>query len=108
MRTITQFQGGFKPIPPIILAGQNNLVDLLLYRISLPLASRIVARSHLAGVSLPNMQTYLLHCLKFASAKQNLFSDPTATAIQQGAGGLFRRANHLVRSAIIAAAEEQA
>ncbi|CAO0819703.1 hypothetical protein DFAR_100002 [Desulfarculales bacterium] len=28
--------------------------------------------------------------------------------MQQGSGGLFRRANHLVRGAIIAAAEEQA
>ncbi|CAO0820135.1 hypothetical protein DFAR_1390008 [Desulfarculales bacterium] len=31
MHTITQFQGNSKPILPIILAGQNNLADLLIY-----------------------------------------------------------------------------
>ncbi|CAO0823470.1 hypothetical protein DFAR_3710028 [Desulfarculales bacterium] len=29
MNTITQFQGDSKPILPIILAGQNNVADLL-------------------------------------------------------------------------------
>ncbi|CAO0823025.1 hypothetical protein DFAR_3460004 [Desulfarculales bacterium] len=32
-------------------------------------------RSHLAGVSLQNMQVYLLHHLKSVDVKQNLFSD---------------------------------
>ncbi|CAO0820954.1 hypothetical protein DFAR_2030009 [Desulfarculales bacterium] len=66
-----------------------------------------MVRSHLAGVSCQNIQNYLLHHLKIAGVKQNLFSDPAVIAIQQGSGGLFRRANHLARGAIIAAAEEQ-
>ncbi|CAO0821053.1 hypothetical protein DFAR_2090031 [Desulfarculales bacterium] len=53
-------------------------------------------------------QPALLHHLKIAGVKQNLFSDPAVTAIQQGSGGLFRKANHLARGAFIAAAEEQA
>ncbi|CAO0822051.1 Mg chelatase-related protein C-terminal domain-containing protein [Desulfarculales bacterium] len=53
------------------------------------------------------MQAYLLHHLKIAGVKQNLFSEPAVTAIQQGSGGLVRRANHLARGVIIAAAEEQ-
>jgi hypothetical protein len=32
LHTITQFEGDSKPYLPIILAGQNNLADLLLYR----------------------------------------------------------------------------
>ncbi|CAO0820219.1 hypothetical protein DFAR_1450007 [Desulfarculales bacterium] len=108
LHTVTQLQGDSKPILLIILAGQNNLADLLIYRASLPLASKVLARSHLAGVSLQNMQAYILHHLKIASVKQNFFSDPAVTAIQQGSGGLFRRANHLARGAIIATAEEQA
>ncbi|CAO0824298.1 hypothetical protein DFAR_570011 [Desulfarculales bacterium] len=47
----------------------------------LPLASKVVARSHLAGVSLQSMQAYLLHHLKIAGVKQNLFADPAITAI---------------------------
>ncbi|CAO0823189.1 hypothetical protein DFAR_3500007 [Desulfarculales bacterium] len=33
----------------------------------------MVARSHLAGVSLQDMQAYLLHHLKNVGVKQNLF-----------------------------------
>ncbi|CAO0824861.1 AAA family ATPase [Desulfarculales bacterium] len=106
MRTITQFQGDSKPTLPTILAGQNSLADLLIYSTSLLLVSRVVARNHLAGVSLQDMQVYFLHHLKIAGVKQNLFSDPAVTAIQQNSGGLFRRANHLARGTIIAAAEE--
>ncbi|CAO0824581.1 hypothetical protein DFAR_710044 [Desulfarculales bacterium] len=73
---------------------------------ALPLASRVVARSHLAGVFLQDMQAYLLRPLKIAGVKLNLFSDPAVTAMQQSSGGLFRRANHLARSATIAAAKE--
>ena len=47
LHTLTQFQGDSKPWLPIILAGQNNLADNLLYRTAIPLSSRIVARSHL-------------------------------------------------------------
>ncbi|CAO0822674.1 hypothetical protein DFAR_3220005 [Desulfarculales bacterium] len=104
VHTITQFQGSSKPILPIILAGQNNLAELCIYRIPLLLASRVLAKSHLAGVSLQNMQAYLLHHLKIVGVKQNLFSDQAVTAIQQGSSGLFRKANHLARGAIIAAA----
>ncbi|CAO0819799.1 hypothetical protein DFAR_1110069 [Desulfarculales bacterium] len=81
MNTITQFQGDSKPILPIILAGQNNLAHLLIYKTSQPLASRVVARSHLAGASLQDMQASLLHYLKSAGVKRNLFSDPAVTAI---------------------------
>ncbi|CAO0823806.1 hypothetical protein DFAR_3920014 [Desulfarculales bacterium] len=52
LHTITQFQGNSNPILPIILAGRNKLANLLIYKTSLSLASRVVARSHLTGVSL--------------------------------------------------------
>ncbi|CAO0823188.1 hypothetical protein DFAR_3500006 [Desulfarculales bacterium] len=29
MHTVAQFQGDSKPIPPIILAGQNNLAEYI-------------------------------------------------------------------------------
>jgi general secretion pathway protein A len=107
LHTLTQFKGDSKPLLPIILAGQNNLVDSLLYRTSLPLSSRIVARSHLEGVSRKHMEAYLAHHLKIAGIKHPLFSEAAVTAIHQGSGGLFRRANHLARGALIAAANEK-
>jgi type II secretory pathway predicted ATPase ExeA len=107
LHTLCQFEADSKPHLPVILAGQNNLVDLLQYRSSLPLASRIVARSHLEGIDLGQMQLYLAHHLRIAGVKTQLFSEPAITAIQQGSAGLLRKANHLARGALIAAANEK-
>jgi general secretion pathway protein A len=107
LHTITQFEADSKPLLPIILAGQNNLVDLLLYRTSIPLSSRIITKSHLQGVSRQDMELYLTHHLKIAGVTHQLFCEPAITAIHQGSGGLFRRANHLARGALIAAASEK-
>ena len=66
-----------------------------------------MAKSHLEGVDLNGMENYLKHHLTIAGVDQMLF-DPTAvTAIHQGSGGLFRKANHLARGALIAAADQQ-
>jgi type II secretory pathway predicted ATPase ExeA len=69
----------------LILAGQANLVDKLMYRTSMPLASRIVARSHLEGVNRQDMEVYLKHHLAIAGVKTALFDDTAITAIHQGA-----------------------
>ena len=107
LHTLCQFDADSKPYLPMILAGQNNLLDLLQYRSSLPLASRIVARSHLEGIDLEQMQLYLTHHLTIAGVKTQLFSPQAVTAIQQGSAGLLRKANHLARGALIAAANEK-
>lgn len=107
LHTICQFQQDSKPYLPLILAGQNNLVDKLLYRDSQPLASRIVSRSHLEGINRENMERYLRHHLAIAGVKKNLFDQAAVTAIHQASGGLFRKANHLARGALIAAARDQ-
>ncbi len=107
LHTLCQFEADSKPYLPIILAGQNNLLDLLQYRSSLPLASRIVARSHLEGIDLEQMQLYLTHHLAIAGVKTQLFSSQAITAIQQGSAGLLRKANNLARGALIAAANEK-
>jgi type II secretory pathway predicted ATPase ExeA len=104
---MTQFEQDSKPFLPIILAGQANLIDNLSYRNSQPLASRVVARCHLSGIDQNTMQDYLLHHLKIAGVKHMLFDDAAVTAIHQGSGGLFRKANHLARGALVAAAKEQ-
>jgi type II secretory pathway predicted ATPase ExeA len=107
LHTVCQFEKDSKPYLPIILAGQNNLIDKLSYRCSQPLASRVVARSHLQGSDLAGMQDYLKHHLAIAGIKQNLFDQNAITAIHQGSGGLFRKANHLARGSLIAAAANQ-
>lgn len=107
LHTLTQFEGDSKPYLPVILAGQSHLVDKLSYRTSQPLASRIVARSHLEGVSRIDMEHYIRHHLAIAGVKKNPFDPAALTAIHQGSGGIFRKANHLARGALIAAARQQ-
>jgi general secretion pathway protein A len=104
LHTICQFHKDSKHYLPLILAGQANLVDKLMYRASAPLASRVVARSHLEGLDRQGMHHYIGHHLKLAGIKNNLFEDSALTAIHQGSGGLLRKANHLARGALIAAA----
>lgn len=108
LHTLTQFEQDSKPWLPIVLAGQANLVENLHYRTSLPLAARVVARSHLKGGDQETMTAYLRHHLAIAGANRMLFDDTAITAIHQGSGGLFRKANHLARGALIAAAKGDA
>jgi len=107
LHTLTQFDGDSKPLLPLLLAGQNNLLDKLYWRTSLPLSSRVVARSHLEGVDRQGMENYLNHHLRLAGVNLLVFSDQAITAIHQGSGGLFRKANHLARGSLIAAAAEK-
>ncbi len=107
LHTITQFRKDSKSWLPVILAGQSNLVDKLMYRSSAPFASRVVARSHLEGLDRKGMEQYLDHHRQIAGVKNNLFEDAAVTAIHQGSGGLLRKANHLARGALIAASKEQ-
>lgn len=107
LHTLTQFEKDSKAYLPIVLAGQANLVDSLMYRSSLPLASRIVARSHLEAVSRAQMHAYLLHHLAICGLNHDIFENAAVTAIHQGSGGLFRKANHLARGAIIVAAKNK-
>lgn len=107
LHTLCQFHQDSKPWLPIILAGQSSLVDKLMYRSSMPFTSRIVARSHLEGVDRHGMEEYLTYRLAIAGVKTHLFDETAITAIHQGSGGLFRKANHLARGALIAAAKQQ-
>ena len=107
MHTLTVFEQDSKPWLPIILTGRTNLIDKLMYQTSLPLASRIVARSHMEPVSRHEMEQYLVHHLALTGVKSKIFDDAAVTAIHQGSGGIFRKANHLARGALIAAANAQ-
>lgn len=107
LHTMAQFEHDSKPYLPIVLAGQANLVDHLRYRTGLPLASRVVAKSHLKGIDQKTMEDYLRHHLQLAGVEHMLFDEAAVTAIHQGSGGLFRKANHLARGALIAAAHQR-
>ncbi|HSW62474.1 MAG TPA: hypothetical protein VLH56_04035, partial [Dissulfurispiraceae bacterium] len=91
-RTIAQFEGDSKPILAMILAGQNNLIDYLMFEQSRSLASRVVAKGYMEALKKQETAQYLQHHLRIAGTKENLFSEQAVTAIHQGSAGLLRRA----------------
>jgi type II secretory pathway predicted ATPase ExeA len=107
LHTLSQFHKDSKPWLPLVLAGHSTLIDKMMYRASTPLASRIVARSHMEGLDRQAMLQYLEHHLSLAGVKTNLFEEAAITAIHQGSGGLLRKANHLARGSLIAAAGQE-
>ena len=106
LHTLCQFQQDSMPWLPMILAGHSSLVDKLHFPGARPLASRVVARQHLPGANQEQMQAYLQHHMRLAGMETQLFEDAAVTAVHQGSAGLFRKANHLARGALIAAADE--
>jgi general secretion pathway protein A len=107
LHTLLQFEQDAKPWLPLVLCGQNNLIDNLSYPPAKPLASRVAARAHLEGIGRQQLLPYLQHHLAIAGVTRNLFEDAAVTAIHQGAGGLLRKANHLARGALIVAAGQK-
>ena len=58
-------------------------------------------------LSRQEMEQYILHHLAITGVKTNLFEDTAITAVHQGSGGALRKANHLARGALVAAAKDQ-
>lgn len=107
LHTLTQFEHDSKNLVTLILCGQTNLLDKLSYRGSSPLASRVIARTHLETLSQDQLAEYIKHHLKVAGQNKQLFDASALTAIYQGSGGLLRKSNSLARGGLIAAAIEE-
>jgi type II secretory pathway predicted ATPase ExeA len=107
LHTITQFDNDSKNLFSLVLAGQPNLLEKLTYRSSAPIASRIIARTHLSHLNQEQLAVYLEHHLSVAGVKKQLFSDQAITAIYQGSAGILRKANLLARGGLVAATMEK-
>jgi general secretion pathway protein A len=107
LHTLVQSPLDAKSILPIVLSGQTTLLDKLLFHTSRPFASRVVGRSHMDGLQLKDMQGYLSHHLRIAGCTKELFCEEAVASIQQGSGGLLRRAGTIARGALLAAAQEK-
>jgi len=106
LHTLAQFEFDSKPVMPMILCGQDLLMDHLMANTVRPLASRVLGRSHLEALRKEVMQEYLTHHLKLAGVSKQLFSEDAVFAIHQGSGGLLRKANSLAKTALMACAGE--
>ena len=108
LHALTQLPYDQKSLMPLVLSGQNILVDRLLYHTSQPFASRVVGRTVLSPLKREDMHNYLLHHLAIVGGSADLLSEEAVTAVHQSSGGLLRRANSLARCAMLAAATENA
>ena len=106
LHTITQFDGDKGERLSVVFCGQASFLDRITHHHAAPLASRVMARSHLSAISRDQMGEYVEHHLKIAGAKKRIFSDMAVAAVHQGSAGVLRRANHLCRGALVAAAAE--
>ena len=106
LHTLIQFEFDSRPVMPMILCGQDLLLDHLMSIPSRPLSSRVLGRSHLEALRKEVMSDYLSYHLRLSGTKQNLFSEDAIFAIHQGSGGLLRKANSLAKAAMMAAVME--
>lgn len=106
LHTLAQHDFDCESLLPIVLSGQMHLIDKLLYHTCRPLASRVLGKTLLQALKRADMEAYLTHHLAIAGISERLFSDEAITALHQGSGGLLRRANHMARASLMAAAAE--
>ena len=102
LHTVNQYKFDSIKLFSLILVGQNSLLDKLKYRTSIPLASRVITRAHLAAINESQMNDYINHHLKISGVKVKLFSKNAISAIYQGSGGGLRKANSLSRGSLLA------
>jgi general secretion pathway protein A len=84
-----QFEMDSKHLLSIILAGQNNLLNKLMYLTSRSLSSRVISRSHLEGLKQKDVAWYLEHHLEITGIQEQLFPDVAILAIHQGSSELL-------------------
>ena len=107
LHTLAQFEFDSRPVMPMILCGQDLLLDHLMSNDVRPLASRVLGRSHLEAIKMEVMKEYLEHHVMLAGGTAKIFSQEAVFAIHQGSGGLLRRANSLAKNAMMACAMEE-
>lgn len=106
LHTLISFEQDSKPYITLVLCGQASLIDKLQYRSSAPLASRVMAKSHLTTLPRGQLDDYLLHHLTICGVKKPLFDPAAVNAIFQGSSGMLRKINDLARGGLLACASE--
>lgn len=107
LHTLLIFDQDSRNFISLVLCGQSQLRDKLSQRTVSPLASRVIAHTHLGNLSLSQMEEYVNHHMKISGTTSELFEKNAITAIHQGSAGILRRANALARGGLVAAAREK-
>ncbi len=88
----------------LLFVGMTELRRRLSMAVHESLASRIVVRYHLAGLTREELPAYLTHRLNLAGCTLPIFEDAAVEALFQASRGLPRKLNHAAHYALSAAA----
>jgi general secretion pathway protein A len=88
----------------LLLVGLTELRRRLAMAVHESIASRIVVRYHLSGLSREELPRYLTHRLRLAGCELPLFEPPAIEALFQATQGMPRKVNRLAHYTLSAAA----
>lgn len=103
VHTLTNFSFDSESHLSIIFAGQTTFLEKLSRRNTAPLASRVIAKSHLNPLTKEQLNFYIEHHLKVSGGRADLFTESALHAIYKGTGGLLRKTNNLASGALMSA-----
>jgi general secretion pathway protein A len=73
LHTLAQFEFDSRPVMPMILCGQDYLLEHLMANAVRPLASRVLGRNHLEAIKMEVMEEYLNHHISLAVEPRRYF-----------------------------------
>jgi len=103
IRLLTNLETNQKKLLQIILVGQPELQEKLGQRNLRQLAQRITARYHLRPLNLKETVAYVIHRIKIAGSRKNLFSRKSIELLHTKTAGIPRLVNTICDRALVAA-----
>lgn len=107
VRLLAEFDIGAGPQFTLILAGTDEFIGLLSMKSCESLRQRITMRIALQPLERDQLPHYIAHHFKAAHVNHEIISPPAMNLIAERTGGIPRLIEHLTRSALICAAEDQ-
>ena len=99
LRLLLNYQLEDRFLLTLLLLGQPELIANL--DSNKQLSQRIAIRCHLANLDMDDASKYILHRLKIAGRKDQLFTDEAVKLIYDKSGGIPRRINHICDLALL-------
>lgn len=107
VRLLAEFDIGAGPRFALILAGTDEFIGMLSWNSCESLRQRITMRLTLEPLQRDQIPHYITHHFKAAHIDHEIISPPAMNLIAERTGGVPRLIEHLTRSALICAAEDQ-
>ncbi len=103
IRLLTNLETATRKLLQIILIGQPELIRLLDKEELRQLAQRVTARYHLLAFSEDDTRVYIVHRLRIAGQKKEIFTDGAMRAVHGAARGIPRLINAICDRALLGA-----